>query len=314
MPRFRKAAALAASAALLASTAACAANPTTGSADAAATGGGSSTAAIPAQTKDAALYAELPASVKSAGKLVSVNGGSFPPYEIVGTSGSALTGASADLFAAIGQIIGVPVEHVTTATLASELSGIQAGRYDFAEGPVGDFTSRETSAEFVDWVREYVVFAVPKGNPKHIESLADVCGLRVAVMAGGSAEAVLRTQSAACVKEGKPAVDVQSYQDQPTSVLAVRSSRADAFFSSESPLTYFVAQSDGQLQLAGTGAANGFHDLFQGAVVPLNSPLGPVLLQAIKILIANGTYQKIMAKWGLNRNELTSPGLNLAAK
>lgn len=294
-------------AALLA--AACAANPPGATAPTST----ASASDIAAQTKDPALYAQLPASVKAAGKLVSVSGGSFPPYEVIGATGAAITGASADMFTAIGQLIGVPVTHVNTDGLPSELSGIQAGRYDFAEGPVGDFASREGSATFVDWVKEYVVFAVPKGNPKHINSLADVCGLRIAVMAGGSAESVLRTQSATCTSQGKQPVDIQSYQDQPTSVLAVRSNRADAFFSSEAPLTYFVQQSGGQLQLAGTDAANGFTDLFQGAVVPKNSPLANVLVQAFGKLIANGTYAKIMAKYGLDRNELTTPGVDLAA-
>jgi polar amino acid transport system substrate-binding protein len=290
---------------------ACAANPT--GATASSTSSTASASDIAQLAKDPALYAELPASVKTAGKLVSVSSGSFPPYEIIGSTGSAVTGASADMFAAIGQLIGVPVTHVNTNGLPSELAGIQAGRYDFAEGPVGDFTSREGEATFVDWVREHVVFAVPKGNPKQIDSLADVCGLRIAVEAGGSAEAVMRTQSASCVKQGKQAVDIQSYQDQPTAVLAVRSGRADAFFSSEAPLTYFVQQSGGQLQLAGRGSANGFSDLFQGAVVPKGSPLANVLVQAFQKLIADGTYTKIMVKYGLERNELAAPGIDLAA-
>jgi polar amino acid transport system substrate-binding protein len=312
MPRFRTLVPVLA-AALLAS--ACAANPTAPNAPAGPTGSsapGTASAGAPL-AKDPALYAELPASVKAAGHLVSVSSGSFPPYEIVGSTGSSVTGASADMFTAIGQLIGVPVTHVNTGGLPSELAGIQAGRYDFAEGPVGDFTTREGTETFVDWVREHVVFAVPKGNPDHVNSLADICGLRIAVEAGGSAETVVRTQSATCVKLGKKAVDVESYQDQPTAVLAVRSGRADAYFSSEAPLTYFVQQSGGQLQVAGTGSANGFAALFQGAVVPKNSPLAKVLLQAVQKLIADGTYAKIMAKYGLDRNELATPGINLAA-
>ncbi len=59
--------------------------------------------------------------------------------------------------------------------------------------------------------------------------------------------------------------------------MAVRSKRADAFFSSQAPLTYFVQQANGQLELAASGEKNGFEDLFQGAVVPKGSPLGEVL-------------------------------------
>ena len=116
------------------------------------------------------------------------------------------------------------------------------------------------------------------------------------------------------MSEGKPAVEVQSYKDQPSSILAVQSNRADAFFSSQAPLTYFVEQSKGELELAGEGKSNGFNDLFQGAVVPKDSPLAEVLLEAFKTLHENGTYDAIMQKWGLDANKLETPGINMGVE
>lgn len=265
----------------------------------------------PAVAEDPQLHGQLPEKNKKSGKLVSVNNGSFPPYEIANSDGHDLSGASADLATALGQLLGVKIEHITADGLPSELTGIKAGRYDFALGPVGDFKDRQGANDFVDWVREFVVFAVPKGNPKKIDSISDTCGLRIAVMAGGSAEGVIKGQNAKCTKAGKPAAKVQSYKDQPASILAVRSGRADAFFSSQAPLSYFVGQAKDDLELAGTGKANGFDDLYQGAVVGKDSPLRDVLLKAIKKLIANGTYASIMKKWDLSDNSLDKPGINL---
>ncbi|TDD33049.1 ABC transporter substrate-binding protein [Nonomuraea terrae] len=269
-------------------------------------------ASAAAQVKDQALYDRLPDKAKQAGKLISVNNGSFPPYEIAGADGRSLTGASADMSEAIGQVLGVRIEHVTVDGLPSSLTGIASGRYDFAIGPVGDFADRQKANDFVDWVKEYVVFAVPKGNPDKIGSVADTCGLKISVMAGGSAEAVIKKQSETCAKEGKPKIGVQSYKDQPTSVLAVSSGRADAFFSSQAPLTYFVSQAGGKLELAGKGQANGFDDLYQGAVVAKDSPLRDVLKDAFQKLMDNGTYDQIMARWGTSDNALDQAGVNLA--
>ncbi len=70
--------------------------------------------------------------------MISVNNGSFPPYEIV-TGTTEMTGASADLTNAIGQLLGVKIEHATVSGLSALLSGINSGRYQFAFGPVGDF-------------------------------------------------------------------------------------------------------------------------------------------------------------------------------
>ncbi|MEU6779184.1 ABC transporter substrate-binding protein [Nonomuraea angiospora] len=267
---------------------------------------------VAAQGKDQALYDRLPDKVKTAGKLVSVNNGSFPPYEIAGADGKSMTGAAADLSEALGQVLGVKIEHVTVDGLPSQLTGIASGRYDLAIGPVGDFPDRQKANDFVDWVKEFVVFAVPKGNPKKISSVADTCGLKISVMAGGSAEAVIKKQSETCATDGKPKITVQSYKDQPTSVLAVSSGRADAFFSSQAPLTYFVSQSGGKLELAGKGQSNGFDDLFQGAVVGKDSPLRDVVKDGIQKLIDNGAYAKIMDKWGTSDNKLDKAGVNLA--
>lgn len=258
------------------------------------------------------LHDRLPEDIKTAGKMISVNNGSFPPYEIV--TGTVMTGASADLTDALGQVLGVKIEHATVGGLPALLAGVNSGRYQFAFGPVGDYKDREAANDFVDWVKEYVVFAALKGNPKGITSLDTSCGQRISVMAGGSAERVIKAQSDKCKADGKEPVEVQSYTDQPASILAVRSKRADAFFSSQAPLTYFVSQANGQLELTGVGQKNGFEDIFQGAVVPKGSPLGPIMIDAIKVLIDNGAYATIMKKWGLENNMIAQPGLNLGGQ
>jgi polar amino acid transport system substrate-binding protein len=277
-------------------------------------GSGSATAAagkIADQELNQELHERLPQGIKDSGKIVAVNTGSFPPYTIIAADNAAPDGATAELSVALEQILGVEIEHETIDGLASVLSGMEAGRYDLDLGPVGDFPERQQQATFVDWVQEFVVFAVQKGNPKSIDGLETTCGTKIAVQAAGSAERVIKEQADKCVAEGKPAIDVQSYKDQPSAILAVQSNRADAFFSSQAPLTYFVEQSDGKLELTGQGKSNGFDDLYQGAVVQKDSPLAEVLLEAFQILHENGTYDAVMRKWGLDGNMLDEPGVNL---
>ena len=266
---------------------------------------------LPVHQLNPALRATLPQEIRNAGELVSVNNGSFPPYEIV--SGTrTMTGASAELQDALGELLGIKIKHETVSGLSSILAGIKAGRYQMAGGPIGDFPEREAQNDFIDFVQEFVVLAVPAGNPKGFKSVADTCGSRVAVMAGGSAEKVIKAQAETCKSEGKPELQVQSFADQPSSILAVRSERSDAFFSSMAPLTYFVQQARGQLELAGVGQENGFRNLFQGSVVAKGSPLGPVLLEGYGLLVADGTYAAIMRRWGIENNMIAKPGMNLA--
>ncbi|ORM55036.1 amino acid ABC transporter [Pantoea conspicua] len=266
---------------------------------------------LPTQNVDQALHDRLPEQIKQAGRMISVNNGSFPPYEIVNGPHS-MEGASADLTTALAQLLGVKIDHATVSGLSGVLTGINAGRYQLAIGPIGDYPDRQQKVDFIDFVQEFVVFGVQKGNPAQINQLDDTCGKRIAVMAAGSAEQVIRQHSARCTAAGKPAVTVQAFTDQPSSILAVRSKRSDAFFSSQAPLTWFVNQAKGQLELSGKGQKNGFGDIFQGTVVPKGSPLGGVVLDAYKVLYQNGTYAAIMKKWQLEGNMTAAPGLNLA--
>lgn len=264
---------------------------------------------IATQQFDQALHDKLPAKIRDAGKIVAVNSGSYPPYAIINGTGEP-DGLLGDVDKAVSEILGVKVEQNTVAGLASMLSGMQAGRYDVALDPNGDYIDRQDKATFVDYIKEHVLFAVLKGNPKQINDMDGTCGTRIGVLAGGSAERVMKAQSDKCVAAGKPAVEVQSYQDSPQSILAVQSGRADAVFGGQGPLTYYVKETGGKLQLAAEGKDNVLGSTFQGAVVPKDSPLAGVLLGAFQKMYANGTYDAILAKWGLEANKLDKPGIN----
>src|SRR3954452_20245288 len=82
---------------------------------------------IQKQSLNEELRARLPEDIRTAGKITAVNNGSFPPYEIV--TGTELTGATKDISDAIGQLLGVEVDHASVAGLPALLSGINSGRY-----------------------------------------------------------------------------------------------------------------------------------------------------------------------------------------
>ena len=109
---------------------------------------------------------------------------------------------------------------------------------------------------------------------------------------------------------GKPAVDVQSYKDQPSSILAVQSDRADAFFSSQAPLTYFVEQSRARWSWPAL-ARQRFQGPVPGRAWCRWLAAADVLLDAFEKLHENGTYDAIMDEVGPEANILDKPGINM---
>ncbi len=131
-------------------------------------------------------------------------------------------------------------------------------------------------------------------------------------MSGGSAERVIQVQAEKCKTDGKKPIEIQSYTDQPSSILAVRSKRADAFFSSQAPLTYFVAKPTASLNSRASARRTALK-ISSGCRVQKGSELGPLLNDTIKVLMDNGTYAAIMKKWGLENNMIKQPASTLGA-
>ncbi|MGW7293952.1 ABC transporter substrate-binding protein [Streptomyces xiamenensis] len=282
-------------------------------------GGGStsdtSSSAAPAFAgvqEDKALHDALPESVRDKGTLTAAMV-TFPPYVTYKDDGKTLEGASIDLAAAMSALLGVNVEPTVVPDFSQAVTGIQSGRYDFGLGPYADNPDTAKNFDFVDWIQEFVVFAVPTGNPGEVTSLAATCGKPIAVLSGGSAETVLKDQSTTCAAEGKPEVDIRSFQDANSAVLAVQSGRTQAYFSSQASLIYFIDKTDGALELAGTDTPNGFDQLRQGSFFDKDSELIQPLLDGFNKLQSDGTLTEIMEKWNLGDNELETIGINLGS-
>lgn len=260
--------------------------------------------------QDKALHDALPANIKSRGRLTGAVF-VFPPYVNRAQDGKTLEGATIDVAGALGSLLGVKIETQVIPAFSQLVTGLKSGRYDVGLGPTADGAEAEESFDFVDWIQEFVVFAVRKGNPAKVTSLATTCGRRIGMIGGSPAEPVIKKQSDACVEKGQKPVTMQSYPDGNAGVLAVQSGRSDAFYSSQASLTYFVSKTNGTLELAGKGQSNGFPNLRQGTFVPKDSPLTPILLKSFKKLQADGELSKILGRWDLKENELPEIGVNL---
>lgn len=274
-------------------------------------GVGSTSEPDPTTEVNSSLHDALPESVAEDGKLVIAMPGVNPPWWQ--KDGQGYTGAAAKLMAELGSVLDVKMEYVAVKDLAAAFAGVRSGRYDAGFNPYGDVGSK--NIDVVDVIREIVPFLVPAGNPEGIESLDDLCGLSIAALgpAGkGSAYYILTKQSDRCTTGGEPPIDIVALKAVPDGVLAIKSDRADALFSSGAPLSYYVEQSDGDLELAATEADTGFENLYQGLIVSDRSPLSGTLVKAFEEVFDSGAYETIMRDHGLERQMLDEPGLNLA--
>jgi polar amino acid transport system substrate-binding protein len=272
----------------------------------AATGSASGTAdAINVQKNDS-IAASLPEKMKSSGVLNVGMANNYPPNEFKDDNGEP-AGWSVDLTNALGKVMGLKV-NFDIGTFDNILPAVKAGKDDMGMSSFSDTLEREKQVDFVNYYSAGIQWASPKG--KNVDP-NNACGLKVAVQATTYEDThEVPAKSKACTDAGKPAITIFKYdaQDQATNALVV--GQVDAM-SADSPVTlYAISKTKDKLQTAG----DAFEVAPYGMPVAKGSEFTPVLQKALQALIDDGTYNKILSKWGVESGGVKSATLNVAAK
>ena len=267
-------------------------------------GGSSSSSSSGGPTEDSSAAGTVPQAVKAKGTLTVGSDATYSPMEFIASDGKTVIGVDADLAQAIGQVLGLKLD-MTNATFDTIIPGISSGKYDLGISSFTDTKDREKVLDFVTYFTAGTSFFVKSGGP-NIKQLSDLCGHKVSVETGTTEQTDAQQQATACTSQGKPAATVDTYPDQNTANLALSSGRDDVGMADSPVAAYQVQQSKGQFKLSGDSYGNGPY----GIAIPKNSGMAQPILQAVKDLMANGTYKQILDKWGVQQGGITSPAIN----
>lgn len=225
----------------------------------------------------------------------------FPPQEFL--DGDQLVGIQPDIALALSEVMGVEIENVPVGSFDSLIPGTSAGRYDMSSADFGVTAERLSEVDFVTEFRIGTGFAVNEGSDISIGELTDLCGLAVGVQTGSYYIDQLQAAGEECTAGGMDPVDVKTYPDEGARTLALTNGRIDATATNEDVLGYQIA---GGLGLVLQDFV--YEPIEQAIVIPKGSDLGPAVQAAMQELVENGTYAKILEKWGVEYLAYASPG------
>lgn len=256
--------------------------------------------------KDDTLANSLPSKIKSAGVLTVGMDDTYPPNEYKDDNGNPV-GWEVDFTNAIGAKLGVKISYAI-AKFDNIIPSVTGGKDDFGMSSFTDTVEREKQVDFVNYYNAGILWASAKG--KNVDP-DNACGLKVAVQSTTYEDTdEVPAKSKACTDAGKPAIQALRYDNQDDATNAVILGKADAL-SADSPVTlYAISKSSGKLQEAGKT----FDVAPYGIPVAKNSDLTPVLQKTIQSLIDDGTYKKILDKWGVADGSVTTADINAASK
>ncbi|MGW9414497.1 ABC transporter substrate-binding protein [Arthrobacter cupressi] len=262
---------------------------------------------------DAAAAALVPEAVKADGKLTVVTTGGTAPLSLFATDNKTLIGNEVDLAYAVGETLGLKVEVLPVAWADWPL-GIESSKYEAVLSNVTVTEARKEKFDFATYRTDLLGFYAKSDSPiGSVKEAKDVAGKRVIVGSGTNQEAILVRWDEENRAAGLPPVEFQYYDDDSASSLAIQSGRADLTFGPNAGAAYKAAK-DGKTKQVGT--VNGGWPLKADIAFTTKKGNGLTVAAqaALNSLIKNGTYGKILDRWGLSseaiaKSELNPPGL-----
>jgi polar amino acid transport system substrate-binding protein len=282
-----------------------------GSSSSSSTSSGSSTSAGSASGNSsspaavASVAALVPKSIKSKGTLTVAADASYAPNEFIGPDGHTVVGMDADLVKALAAVMSLKA-NVSNVTFDAIIPGLAAGKYDLGASSFTDTKAREKVVNFVDYFKAGESFYTKASGGAAISSIDDLCGKTVAVESTTTEQTDAQTQSKKCKAAGKPAVTVLVFPNQNAANLALSSGRAQLGFADSPVAAYQVKKTGGQFKLVGSTFATAPY----GLAIPKKSGLEKAVLAGMQTLIKDGSYTKILDKWGVQAGAITTPKLN----
>ncbi|MFD3381093.1 MULTISPECIES: ABC transporter substrate-binding protein [unclassified Streptomyces] len=255
---------------------------------------------------DASASKLLPAGTDTLTLAVSVGG--TPPGTSYLEDGKTLAGQDVDFAAAVAKVLGIELKR-EAASFEAILPALDSGKYDVGVGNFGVTDERRRTIDFVTYINDGQGFATREDSKlDRVTDLAQLCGLNVATGAGTTFEATLEENKHVCSDAGRKAYKVQTYNEQGAIWSSLQQGRSDIVMSTINGLRYAVAQQEGLKFL------NEFHRLDVGFAFKKGTKLAPAFQAAVNKLIADGTYDRILKKWGttgsaIEKSEISPPEL-----
>jgi len=226
-------------------------------------------------------------------KVCAPNDGTPPSvyHDATGT----LVGSEVDLANALAEKLGLQPQMVQSG-FAAMIPTLQARQCDVIMATLYIKPEREQVVDFVPYLYSGTAVSVSKEHPAAITGMDDsLCGKRVMVAIGTTAEALSQEQSEKCTAAGKQPVDINRNNQAAVSIQQVQNGQMDAYLDTAETIGYYITKTGAQIQFAGEP----FGTIKVGAAtLKGNTELHNAIQQGLDELISDGTYAEILGQWG----------------
>ena len=256
----------------------------------------------------AALQAKYPQFKGKA--LVNAINPHTPGYETIDPKDpSKYIGFDIDLGETLGACLGFTLTY-KPVTFAALLTTLQAGQADIVISDIYATEERAKAADFITYSKVFDGVLVAKGNPKKITGInASMCGTVAAENTGYVEVPLIQALAADCKAAGKPAPEIQLYDNNQNCIQAILAGRADNYVNDVNTVD---------------AAVKAFPDKLENAIavtipysVGIAVPKGKTdfrdaVMAALILLQKDGIHTALLKKNGMPVENLEAPRLLVA--
>jgi polar amino acid transport system substrate-binding protein len=263
-------------------------------------------ASVGSAAPSAAALPTVPAGqLIKAGVLTVCSDTSYAPQESLDASNKAV-GSDIDLATEIAKRLNLTIS-VKSTVFDSIIPALQGSNCDIIVSAQTITKEREAVVDMIPYFAAGQSFVVLKGNPQNIQTIDDLCGKTVAAEKGtieadhiagtGSGYDSTNSLNANCKTKGKADIKLQVFDADTAALAALQATTVAAHFTDEPVAGNEVVKGNGAFELVPAMT------LERGAegisVLKSNSGLRDAVKQALKSMISDGTYLKILTTWGV---------------
>jgi polar amino acid transport system substrate-binding protein len=222
----------------------------------------------------------------------------------VGDPEPQVRGIDPDLATELGRRLGVRFTFVNTA-FDELIPALKAGKFDLIISSMTATPERAKEIGFLEYFQAGTSILVASGNPKRIGSMADLCGRTVTLQAGTIHEELVAAQQARC---GARRINARPLDSGTQVVLEVKFGRADAALA-DFPVAAYNAKVSGQghdFQVVGEQIDPGPYGI---GVRKDDAELQSVLQEALREIIADGSYDRVLTNWNVTDGALKTAAM-----
>jgi polar amino acid transport system substrate-binding protein len=226
-----------------------------------------------------------------------------PPQEFYSANGVA-EGSDIDTGNRIAALLGLHPTYVNSV-FDTIIAALTSGKCDVIISGMFITPERAKQISFVPYLTSGQQLLVLKGNPEQIsDDYQSLCGKTISTELGGAETTTAAGLSKKCKGAGKPGITVSVPTKTDVALEEVITHKAAAFFEDSPVVGYYAHQSPTQFDLIRPAI-----DLVQeGIGIAKNKPaLYRAVKTALKKMESDGSYNTVLAKWGLQGTKIPRP-------